>query len=118
MASRLCARLATMATVLAQQKHPSPQELFATVEEMISMGGTVDGTTGFLMYDDIDAAHQDIVQVFGLTAGQVWQSDDGLTEFAEVPTARATVASRAISVQLSTVTGGQLRALPVTRVAW
>ena len=73
-----------MAAELAQQKHPSPQELFATVEEMISMGGTVHGTTGFLMYDDVDAAHEYIVRVFGLTAGQIWKSDDGFTEFGEV----------------------------------
>jgi MerR family transcriptional regulator, thiopeptide resistance regulator len=84
MARRIRARLATIATVLAQQKHPSPQEMFATVEEMISMGGTVCGTTGFLMYDDIDAAYRYIVQVFGLTAGQIWKSEDGFTEFAEV----------------------------------
>jgi len=51
---------------------------------MIIMGGTVHGTTGFLMYDNIDAAHEYIVRVFGLTAGPIWKSDDGVTEFAEV----------------------------------
>jgi hypothetical protein len=35
MASRLCTRLAAMAAELSQQEHPSPQELFSTVEEMI-----------------------------------------------------------------------------------
>jgi DNA-binding transcriptional MerR regulator/uncharacterized glyoxalase superfamily protein PhnB len=84
MASRLCARLAAMAAELAQQEHPSPQELFSTVEEMICMDGTVHGTTGFLMYDDVDAAHDYVVRVFGLTAGQIWKSDDGFTEFGEV----------------------------------
>ena len=84
MANRLCTRLAAMAAELAQQEHPSPQELFSTVEEMIMMGGTVHGTTGFLMYDDIDAAHEYIVRVFGLTAGQIWKSDEGFTEFGEV----------------------------------
>src|SRR5215831_3880714 len=83
-ASRLCARLAVMAAELARQEHPSPQELFATVEEMIGMDGTVHGTTGFLMYDDVDAAREYIVRVFGLTAGQIWRSDDGFTEFGEV----------------------------------
>src|SRR5215469_18640522 len=84
MASRLCMRLAAMAAELARQEHPSPQELFSTVEEMIIMDGAVHGTTGFLMYDDVDAAHEYIVRVFGLTAGQVWKSEDGFTEFAEV----------------------------------
>src|SRR5262252_2021799 len=83
-ASRLSACLAAMAAELAQQEHPSAQELFATVEEMISMDGTVHGTTLFLMYDDVDAAHEYIVRVFGLTAGQIWKSDDGFTEFGEV----------------------------------
>jgi MerR family transcriptional regulator, thiopeptide resistance regulator len=84
MASRLSARLAAMAAELEQQKHPSPRELFATVEEMIIMDGTVRGTTGFLMYDDVDAAQEYIVRVFGLKGGQVWKSEDGFTEFAEV----------------------------------
>jgi len=84
MASRLCTRLAAMAAELARQEHPSPQELFSTVEEMIITGGAVHGTAGFLMYDDVDAAHEYIVRVLGLTAGQVWKSEDGFTEFGEV----------------------------------
>ncbi len=82
--SSLCARLAAMASELAQQEHPSPQELFSTVEEMISMDGSVHGTTGFLMYDDVDAAHDYIVRVFGLAPGQILKSDDGFTEYGEV----------------------------------
>jgi MerR family transcriptional regulator, thiopeptide resistance regulator len=84
MASRLCARLGAMAAGPAQQENPSPQELFSTVEEMITMGGTVHGTTGLLMYDDVDAAHDYIVRVFGLASGQVWKSHDGFTEYGEV----------------------------------
>src|SRR5262249_47897262 len=84
MVSRLCARLAAMSAELAQREHPSPQDLYATIEEMIIMDGTVHGTTGFLMYNDIDAAHEYIVRVFGLTAGQIRRSEDGFTEFGEV----------------------------------
>src|SRR5215471_7814275 len=84
MANRLCTRLAAMAAELARQENPAPQELFSTVEEMITMDSTVHGTTGFLMYDDVDAARDYIVRVFGLAAGQVWKSDDGVTEYAEV----------------------------------
>jgi MerR family transcriptional regulator, thiopeptide resistance regulator len=83
MAGRLCTRLAALAAELAQHEHLSYQELFATVEEMI-MDGTVHGTTGLLMYDDVAAAHEYIVQVFGLTSGQVWKSDDSFTEYGEV----------------------------------
>jgi DNA-binding transcriptional MerR regulator/uncharacterized glyoxalase superfamily protein PhnB len=84
MASRLCTRLAAMAAELGQQEHPSPEELFSTVEEMISMDGAVHGTTGFLMYDDVDAAQEYIVRVFGLASGQIWKSDEGVTEYGEV----------------------------------
>jgi MerR family transcriptional regulator, thiopeptide resistance regulator len=83
-ADRLCARLAAMAAELAQQEHPSPEELFSTVEEMITVDGTVHGTTGFLMYDDVDAAHDYIVRVFGLASGQIWKSDEGVTQYGEV----------------------------------
>lgn len=48
------------------------------------MDGTVHGTTGMLMYDDVDAAHEYIVRVYGLAAGQVWKSDDGITEYGQV----------------------------------
>jgi DNA-binding transcriptional MerR regulator len=84
MASRLCMRLAAMTAELAQHEHPSPEELYSTIEEMITMDSTVHGTTGFLMYNDIDAAHEYIVRVFGLTAGQIWKSDEGVSEFGEV----------------------------------
>jgi DNA-binding transcriptional MerR regulator/uncharacterized glyoxalase superfamily protein PhnB len=84
MASRLCTRLAAMAAELTRHEHPSPQELFSTVEEMIIMDGTVHGTTGLLMYDDVDAAHDYIVRVFGLTSGQVWKSGEGVTQYREV----------------------------------
>src|SRR5215469_16606906 len=45
-ASRLCMRLAATAAELARQESPAPQELFSTVEEMITMDGTVHGITG------------------------------------------------------------------------
>ncbi len=84
MASRLCTRLAAMAAELARQENPSPQELFSTVEEMITMNGTIHDTTGLLIYDDVDAAHDYIVRVFGLATGQVWKSGEGVTQFREV----------------------------------
>ena len=61
MAARLCTRLAAMAAELARHEDPSPEEMFSTVEEMIMMDGTIHGTTGLLIYDDVDAAHDYIV---------------------------------------------------------
>ncbi len=83
-AARLCSRLAAMAAELARHDDPSPEELFATVEEMIMMDGTIHGTTGLLIYDDVDAAHDYIVAVFGLAPGQVWKSGDGVTQYREI----------------------------------
>lgn len=84
MAARLCARLSALSAGLAQQRNPSPEELFATVEEMVSMDSSIHGTTGLLLYDDVDAAHDYIVEVLGLTTGQTWRSDDGITQYREV----------------------------------
>jgi DNA-binding transcriptional MerR regulator len=83
-ASRLCTRLAAMAAELARRENPSPQELFSAVEEMVNMDGTVNGTTGLLMYDDVDAAHDYLVRVFGLASGQTWKSGEGVTQYREV----------------------------------
>jgi MerR family transcriptional regulator, thiopeptide resistance regulator len=84
MAAGLCARLAALTAELAQQHDPSPEQLFSTVEEMIMMDGIIRGTTGLLLYDDVDAAHDYIVRVYGLAPGQVWKSADGFTEYREV----------------------------------
>jgi MerR family transcriptional regulator, thiopeptide resistance regulator len=51
---------------------------------MLTMDGTVHGTTGLLMYDNIHAARDYLVAVFGLTAGQLWKSGDGFLEYGEV----------------------------------
>jgi DNA-binding transcriptional MerR regulator/uncharacterized glyoxalase superfamily protein PhnB len=84
LAAGLSARLTALAAELAQQEDPSPGQLFATVEEMIMMDGIIQGTTGLLLYDDVDAAHDYIVRVFGLASGQAWTSDDGVTQYREV----------------------------------
>lgn len=83
-AARLCARLASMAAGLAQQDNPSPEQLFATLEEMTMLDGTIRSTTGLLVYDDINAAHDYIVRVFGLSSGQVAPGADGEVGYREV----------------------------------
>jgi DNA-binding transcriptional MerR regulator/uncharacterized glyoxalase superfamily protein PhnB len=83
-AARLCARLTTMATELEKQDTPSWEQMFSILEEMTMSDGTVHGTTGLLVYDDILAAQEYAVRVFGLTAGQVTRDDAGGAGFAEV----------------------------------
>lgn len=83
-AARLCARLTTMAAGLEKQDTPSWDQMFSILEEMTMSDGTVHGTTGLLVYDDIIAAQEYAVRVFGLTAGQVTPDDAGEAGFAEV----------------------------------
>lgn len=83
-AVRLCTRLATMAAELARQDNPSPDQLFATLEEMTMLENTIHSTTGLLVYEDINAAHDFIVRVFGLSSGQVTPAPDGSDGYREV----------------------------------
>ena len=67
LALALQSRLDAMSTVLAHNDNPSTDELFATIEEMTMLDATVHSTTALLVYDDLPAAHEYLVRVFGLT---------------------------------------------------
>jgi DNA-binding transcriptional MerR regulator len=82
--ARLCTRLADMAAELARQDNPSPEQLFSTLEEMTMLDNAISGTTGLLVYDDLNAAHDYIVRVFGLTSGHVEPGPDGEVGYREV----------------------------------
>jgi DNA-binding transcriptional MerR regulator len=84
MTARLCTRLAAMAAELARHDNPSPEQLFSTLEEMTMLDNTIHGTTGMLVYDDVNAAHDYIVRVFGLTSGHVERLPDGAVGYREV----------------------------------
>ena len=83
-AARLCTRLAAMAAELARQENPSPEQLFSTLEEMTMLDGAIHSTTSLLVYDDITAAQDYIVRVFGLTAGLMEPDPDGNVGYREV----------------------------------
>jgi MerR family transcriptional regulator, thiopeptide resistance regulator len=83
-AARLCNQLATMAAELVRQENPSPEQLFSTLEEMAMLDGTIHSTTGLLVYDDISAAQDYIVRVFGLTAGVMELDAEGNVGYREV----------------------------------
>jgi DNA-binding transcriptional MerR regulator len=83
-ATRLCTRLAAMAAELDRHDDPSPEQLFSTLEEMTMLDGTIHGTTGLLVYEDIDAAHDYITQVFGLGSGHVEPDPEGGNGYREV----------------------------------
>lgn len=76
-AARLAARLADMSAALTELDGPPTEELFATIEEMTMLESAVHGTTALLVYDDLPAAHDYLVRVFGLTAGPLQQDGEG-----------------------------------------
>ncbi len=83
-AARLCSRLATMAAELAQHDSPSADQLFSILEEMTMLDSTIHGTQGLLVYEDIDAAHDYIVSVFGLASGHREKDAEGVSQYREV----------------------------------
>jgi len=83
-AARLCTRLAGMAQELERHDHPSAEQLFSTLEEMAMLDGTIHSTTGLLVYDDIAAAQDYLVRVFGLTPGSLERDGGGRAVHAEV----------------------------------
>ena len=80
----LRSRLAAMATALAHHHSPSPDELLATLEEMTMLDSTVHSTTALLVYDNLVAAHEYLIRVFGLTAGPLQRDGDGRVVHAEI----------------------------------
>ena len=84
LALALRSRLDAMSTVLARNDNPSTDELFAALEEMTMLDATVHSTTALLVYDDLPAAHEYLVRVFGLTAGPLHRDGDGRAVHAEV----------------------------------
>jgi MerR family transcriptional regulator, thiopeptide resistance regulator len=83
-ATQLCARLARMAGELDRQKDPSPDQLLSTLEEMTMLDGTIRSTTSLLVYDNLEAAHEYLVRVYGLDPGPVDRDADGNVMHAEV----------------------------------
>jgi len=84
LAVSLRSRLSGIATELGRHESPSPDELFAALEEMTMLDATVHSTTALLVYNDLAAAHAYLVQVFGLTAGAVVCDGAGRAIHAEV----------------------------------
>jgi uncharacterized glyoxalase superfamily protein PhnB len=51
---------------------------------MTMLDGTVHGTTGLLVYDDLAAAHEYLVRVYGLTPGPITRNAEGRAVHGEV----------------------------------
>ena len=76
-ATRLRDRLSDMVTELGRQENPSPETLFGALEEMAMLDSAVHGTTSLLVYDDLAAAYEYLIRVFGLTPGELELNSGG-----------------------------------------
>lgn len=83
-ATSLSNRLSDMAAELARHDHPSPDQMFGALEEMTMLDSTVHSTIALLVYNDVAAAHEYLVRVFGLTSGEVERNGEGRAVHAEV----------------------------------
>jgi MerR family transcriptional regulator, thiopeptide resistance regulator len=83
-AARLSSRLAVMAAELDRHDHPSSDQLFAALEEMTMLDQTIHSTTGLLVYDDLAAAQEYIVRVYGLSPGPIERDAAGRAVHGEV----------------------------------
>ena len=82
--SRLRAQLAAVCEELDRDTGPSTDELFAILEEMTVLDTPIRSTTALLVYDDVAAAQDYLVRVFGLTAGPRDVDATGRVRHAEV----------------------------------
>jgi MerR family transcriptional regulator, thiopeptide resistance regulator len=77
-------RLTKMAAELDRRQDPSPGQLLSALEEMIMLDGIVHSTTSLLVYNDLAAAHEYLVRVYGLDPGPVTRDAGGRIIHAEV----------------------------------
>jgi uncharacterized glyoxalase superfamily protein PhnB len=73
-----------MAAELDRHDHASSTQLFSALEEMTMLDSTIHSTTGLLVYDDLAAAQEYIVRVYGLTPGPLERDGAGRAVRAEV----------------------------------
>jgi DNA-binding transcriptional MerR regulator len=82
--ARLRTRLAAMCAEIGRDAHPSTNDLFTILEEMAMLDTPIRSTTALLVYDDVGAAQDYLVRVFGLTAGPRDVDAAGRVRHAEV----------------------------------
>ncbi len=83
-AARLTAHLSEISALVNAHQQPSASQLFDALEGMTMLDNTIRGTTGLLVYEDIEAAQNYLVQVFGLTGGQLERDGQGEVVHGEV----------------------------------
>jgi len=83
-ASSLCNRLSDMAAELDRREDLSLDQLFGALEDMTMLDSPVHGTTALLVYRDLPAAYDYLMNVFGLTPGELERDNTGKAVHGEV----------------------------------
>lgn len=81
---RLRGRLAAMVETVGGSGEPATGELLSALEEMTMLEAKVQRRIPTVVYEDIAAAHDYLVTVFGLEAGRLERDGDGVVVHAEV----------------------------------
>lgn len=81
---RLRVRLTQLVTTAGTSDGPPTQDLLELLEEMTMLDTTVQRRISLLVYADIEAAHDYLVRVFGLGAGELTRDGDGSVIHGEV----------------------------------
>lgn len=84
LARQLRGRLAGMVSVLESHTAPPSDQLLDALEEMTMLDTGVRTRISLLVYEDIAAAHDYLVRVFGLGAGRIERDEEGTVIHAEV----------------------------------
>lgn len=84
LAAQLRRRLTAMVATLTADDSPATGEFLDTIEEMAMLDSPVQRRISILVYEDIPAAHDYLVRVFGLGEGQLAYGDDGACVHGEV----------------------------------
>jgi MerR family transcriptional regulator, thiopeptide resistance regulator len=76
--------MSAMAAELARQAHPSSADLFTILEDMTMLDDSIRNTISILVYEDLPAAHEYLVRVYGLSPGPLTRDDSGRVIHGEV----------------------------------
>jgi MerR family transcriptional regulator, thiopeptide resistance regulator len=83
-AGRLRGRLAELLRAMGAGDEPLTDDLLDVLEEMTMLDTTVQRRISYLVYEDVEAAHDFLVRVFRLGPGQLVRGEDGQVVHGEI----------------------------------
>lgn len=77
-------QVSTVVRALAAGAHPSTDDLIHLLEDMTMLDANLERRISILVYEDLEAAHNWLVRVFGLGPGELTRDDTGQVVHAEL----------------------------------